>query len=342
MASNTPKRLYLLTHPRTASNLLTRILALDDQTDVLSSGRQEGNFFFDVMALRWFKPGLPSRHINTWTQEERQKLRHAYQSCFEAVENHAGRAESLGKSVFVKEHVPWLCEPVTETRFIFGNDSVNEPVWMVETNLGRTRTESNETVLPDEFLQIWCPTFLIRHPALVFPSLYRTAIGIQGTEAARNDEGVHKLEMTVRCSRRLYDWYLKRLSSDNEGANEVWSINLDADDVMTEPKVILRYAEIIGFDPTKLRFSWGEASKEDLNQMGKAETRMRSTLIASTGIVEGKTAANLNLDEEARKWRIEFGEDMGGKVEGWVREAMPDCECIKERRLKPVLPIINK
>ena len=62
---------------------------------------------------------------------------------------------------------------------------------------------------------------------------------------------------------------------------------------------------------------------------------MASTISSSAGIVEGKTSKGLVLDEEGRKWKVEFGEEEGSKIEKWVRDAMPDYEYLKDKRLRP-------
>ena len=62
---------------------------------------------------------------------------------------------------------------------------------------------------------------------------------------------------------------------------------------------------------------------------------MLSTLSASTGIVEGKTSNDLDIDKEVKKWKVEFEEEGGAHIEKWVRDAMPDYEYLKSRRLRP-------
>jgi len=58
--------------------------------------------------------------------------------------------------------------------------------------------ERHETVLPDEVLRQWNPAFLVRHPALPSPSLYRTTMDLQGAEAAKREGAYQRLKMTMR------------------------------------------------------------------------------------------------------------------------------------------------
>lgn len=69
--------------------------------------------------------------------------------------------------------------------------------------------------------------------------------------------------------------------------------------------------------------------------MSKVGQRMLSAISASSGIITGKTSINLDIDTEAKKWKEEFGEQEGEKVERMVRAAMPDYEFMKAKRLRP-------
>lgn len=84
-----------------------------------------------------------------------------------------------------------------------------------------------------------------------------------------------------------------------------------------------------------MKFSWAPASKEELDKMQGSERRMRLTISASAAIIKGITSTDLDIDEEAKKWRVEFGEEEGEKIEKWVRAVMPDNEYMKAKRLRP-------
>jgi hypothetical protein len=330
MASEAPRKFYLLTYPRTASNLLVQILALDDQPSLLSEGRRE---YFFAPTLRW-KLGpskLGGKHLNEWTQEERKSLMESFQTCSEALQAQTNIAAEQGKNIFVKEHVPWLVEPTAETKWVFGEESIDETPWTADIKdfPEQTRSLSNETIFSDEFLKTWSPTFLIRHPALVFPSNYRTCIDLEGVEAAKV-EAYHAIEMSMHWSRALFDWYTRHAPS----ADGVWPIVLDADDIILEPDVVRKYSELLNLDSSRLKFSWDPVPNEQLEKMSMPEKRMKSTIAASAGIVKGKAAVNLDIAEEATKWKAEFGEEEGRKIENWVRAAMPDYEYMRGKRLR--------
>jgi hypothetical protein len=103
---------------------------------------------------------------------------------------------------------------------------------------------------------------------------------------------------------------------------------------MTNPTIVAKYAQLIGLDPERLKFQWKPAGEDELAKLGPEARRMKSTISASGGIVEGKTSVGIDIDVEAGKWKKEFGEVEGAKIERWVRAAMGDYEYLRERRLK--------
>ncbi|KAK4982813.1 hypothetical protein LTR66_009082 [Elasticomyces elasticus] len=333
------RRFYLLTYPRSASNLLVRILALDKQPNVTSGDL--GGYFFISSYLLMKHLKLRGKHIEEWTQDQRTQMMQSYQDSFNKLEEHVESGEAEDKIVFVKEHGEFMVEPTAQTRFLFGQNSVEELPWTVQipSTYGPETTHSsfNETVLPDEFLRTWLPTFLVRHPALVFPSHYRTIIQNENVEAAEAGEAQKALVMTLHWSRSLYDWYTQHLcKTDTKPNGDVtWPLVVDADDIMTKPEVMIRLCEILGMDPTKLQFTWKPASDVELAQLPSIRKIMLSTLLASAGVIREKSSIDLDIDVEAEKWRSEFGQREGEKMEKWVRAAMPDYEFMKARRLRP-------
>jgi hypothetical protein len=54
----------------------------------------------------------------------------------------------------------------------------------------------------------------------------------------------------------------------------------------------------------------------------------------STTINTKKTAGDIDINEEGRKWRDEFGEEDAQMIEKYVRAAMSDYEFLKSKRLR--------
>jgi hypothetical protein len=198
-----------------------------------------------------------------------------------------------------------MIEPVAETKFIYGEESTDGIAWTVNTDADQTHSALNKTILPDEFLKTWFPTFLISHPALVFSSNYRTYVDNEGKDAVKNEANLQALEMTYHWTCKLYHWYSQHFQTSETKSSKgiVWPIVLDADDIMLEPELVFKYAKIIGLDPAKLKFSWTPKRKEELDKLCDVEKRMLSTISASSGIVEGKIASGIVIDDEVVKWK---------------------------------------
>ena len=131
MDPDPPRRFWLLTYPRTASNLLVRMLALDDQPNLVSSEKR-GYFFMPPMTLRMHQLKTVYRRPDEWTQDERARLMESYQSRFEAFQTYADTAEAQGKDIFVKEHVPWLINPIAESKWVFVENITDESACVVK------------------------------------------------------------------------------------------------------------------------------------------------------------------------------------------------------------------
>ncbi|KAI0105337.1 hypothetical protein GGR51DRAFT_199550 [Nemania sp. FL0031] len=330
MTVDTPqkRRYWLLTMPRTASNMLVRVLNLDSQG--VRPAHNGGYFFFPSMMARLDKYGKPWQE---WTSEDHAMVQGGVEQSFNALQDYLEAADDEGQKVFVKEHISFLNAPYYEQEYTYGTVVGNESS-PPETLLARgfthsTRSSLNLTTLPDEFLTTWNPTFLIRHPALMLSSLYRTAmkdIEVDGRRRAKKEP--YEIEATMKFTRSLYDFYANYF-----GKNSQWPIVLDADDVIAYPELVKKYAGIVGLDPDKLRFSWEKTSEEQLEKLRAAEKIMLGSINASTGVDKGKMAGDIDINAEAEKWRAEFGEEGGRKLERWVQEAMPDYEYLRSRRL---------
>lgn len=321
-------RFWLITAPRTASNMLVKMLNLDEQG--VRPAWHGGYFFMNGTMRRMM---MLTKSMSEWTEEETKELEAVHQECFDKLQDYVEAAEKEGQKIFVKEHAMMFNQTFFESQYNFGAESVagKQPSLLAQRGVENpTRSSHNITWLPDEFLQLWKPTFLIRNPAMMLPSLYRTCLNEAEAEGFRRPTNEPMLnETTMKWNRTLFDFYENYYSGDSQ-----WPIVLDADDVMTNPAVVLKYAELAGLDAEKVRFSWDKASEETLKSLSSRESRMLSSINASSKVDSSKVAGNIDLDKEAAKWREEFGEEGGRKLERWVREAMPHYEYMHARRLR--------
>ena len=338
------QHLYIITYPRTASSLLMRILALPEQPNTLCE--ESGGYFFLPALVRMRELGLMERPYSEWTDEQRGELMKSFQNCFDKLHTHFEDARVTGQTAVVKEHCPFMIDPVALMKFGSTSEElslVTDKPWKLKLSTPwdhatpcdlKDSLFSNDTILPDTFLMSWLPTFLIRHPIVVFPSYYRVFVSNSKRKPGQMQsvQGQMLRHMTLKWTRNLYDWYMSiwlRLGSESQKA----PIILDADDILNSPQVIKKYCRLVGLDESKLQFSWEPLSQEELSKHTRFKRRMRDTLFASSGIQTDKIAANLNLDTELAKWNKEFGEEAGLRIRDWVVAALPDYTYLQSKRL---------
>lgn len=318
-------RYWLITSPRTASNMLVKILNLDEQG--VRHVKNGGYFFMPAVPRRFLSHLKP---MKDWTEEERQGVAEPQQKCFDNLQEHVTAAEQEGQLLFVKEHAIMMNDPFFESQYAHGSDAVEGEAGTLRMNGvdEPTRSALNLTSMPDEFLKTWKPTFLVRHPAMMLPSLYRTCQDFEVDGFRRPNDQPMVVERTMKWVRTLYEFYNEYFGEENQ-----WPLVLDADDIMKNPELVTKYARLAGLDPSKLRFSWDKASDEEVKQLPHVQQIMLSSINASSKVDPSKIAGDIDIEKEAIKWREEFGEDGGRNLEQWVRDALPDYNFLHSRRL---------
>ncbi|KAH8668287.1 hypothetical protein BGZ60DRAFT_431555 [Tricladium varicosporioides] len=334
MTTPPPRRIFLITGPRTASNLLVKILAPDSQPEVQPAGPHGGYYFLPaVLAINQLH--VRGKHVDEWTEDERTKMMHAYQAGLNNLEAYTREAESNGKIAFVKEHANMFFGPQAGSKLQFPGREVKDTPWVAELAGKTERSVKNETLIPDELLKSFTPAFLIRNPVLAFPSFLRTMVKLP-PGVVSSVEAELPIGMTLTAHRSMYEFYADLYSKEPKGDGESWPLVLDADDVINNQDIVIRMAELLGLDSSKLQFSWEAKTKEQIEQTPAIWKVMLSSLDASHGILPEKAASSqtLDIDVEAKKWKEEFGEERGTTVERLVREAMPDYEYLNSKRMR--------
>ncbi|KAF2683328.1 hypothetical protein K458DRAFT_478262 [Lentithecium fluviatile CBS 122367] len=287
----------LLTIPRTASHLLTQLLNLPAQLSIIRSpNRKDGYLFLSVAAQR-FRNKLTERPASQWTEEEKQGLQDAFQTGFDDWVALIEEAERQGKGTYVKEHVHWLVDPVAEERLLEGVDATEAEkhvfkLYMPFPNdspIAESNNLDNITTLPTPFFSHLSPTFIIRHPALTFPSCLRTTIDIEGLPIALSSPRTQAWECTYSWTLSLYNFYAHHPSFPRATRVKgvTYPIVIDAADLVDEGLVRV-YAKAVGFDEECVRFEWGAAGEEEVGRLGAAERRMKSSILGSRGVESGK------------------------------------------------------
>ncbi|KAJ5094160.1 hypothetical protein N7456_010021 [Penicillium angulare] len=344
-----PRRILLISIPRTASNLLLKILNIPKQPNLLTSPKG-GYFFYPAFlenaaaGLQFEKPG------DQWTKEEKNKAQESFQKCLDSLEEWSTKANDENQVMFSKEHAYWMFSPaalqehntgVHDEEF-FKSFRVNTPEKYSET---KTYSASNQTIFSDEYLQSWKMAFIIRHPALAWPSMYRAmlklhAVGMIDEDGVKGSSFTH---MTMKWTRMLYDWCLEQ--PDAPVAPPV----IDAHDLIHHPEVVLQLCDQLGLDKNVVQFEWKDknepkkslqwathnpdATAEEVKFHQTGASFMLSTLEESTGIVKDKAPETIDIEAELVKWKEEFGEEVGLLVYQAVKSSMPDYEYLTARRL---------
>jgi hypothetical protein len=318
-----PTHNILFTIPRTASNLVVRILNLPKQQPI-ARHPEDGYFFLPTQRHRYMHSTAGSP-VQDWTNDQRCGMDAALHDSSTAWQNWVEQAHLQGKSTYIKEHINWMVRPIVETNFLYN------------PNETKKEFDTNPTCIPDSFLRIIRPTFLIRHPALVVPSLVRTALDNEGMREVLD----HSSEMTMQWE-TTYNWHislyrhilgLSTYPSLSHDPDITFPIILDASDVSDE-SLVRKYATAVGLNADALQFDWNAAA--DLEGMEKIDARMKDTLLKSRGVLVEKMTRVADIDVVAMKkeWTSEFGEDLGPRVGRLVESAMKDYEWMWERRMK--------
>lgn len=195
---------------------------------------------------------------------------------------------------------------------------------LLEPKDSEVRISNNPTLLPDDFMLSFAPIFLIRHPALVFPSWYKMG---HNTFGADIDDYDFPVEVSFRWSRILYDWYLNVSSEPSSRSPQTQSRKptvIDADDTMSDRGALERVCHQLQLDPQHLAFEW-QAAKTGLFPWF-------SSIQKSTGVDMSKLSKGLDIQREFLKWENEFGSHVAQKLLHFVELAMPDYEYLLAQR----------
>lgn len=350
--SKRARRVYLFTHPRVASNLLVKILNLNKQN--VPPTDKGGGYFFRDPVLQTIRLRIRHKPVTIWTEDELTTIRDLYEKSFSGLNQWLDTAENNNQVAFIKEHVGFLADPVSQAKCQTAGSGHHRQDKGIDEKAADVGTQSallpkqwqlgeccndiecltpsplNETVLSDEFLLSFTPTFLIRHPACVFPSNFRARFA--RTMPATDTEALEmvaemKQWVTFRWTRNLYQFY---------ASNGIEPLVLDADDVIYSREVVVKYAKHVGLDVNKLTWDWEPAEmKKPENDLVALQQRYTATITCSSGVRQDKSTRGLDLELEKKKWKEEFGEIIGHKMVGWVEAAMEDYKFFHGRRLKP-------
>ncbi|CAN9432057.1 unnamed protein product [Alternaria sp. RS040] len=304
---------YLLTHPRSASNLFQTMMA--KQPGYQNSGYKLFEAGFAALGE------LEKGKLCEWSEEERGKLYDSFRAAFEKLEDELDDCAKNGKQAFMKEHAILLLGPDKIFQSIYPDDKA--PSLIVHQRNAPQNGDTvptNPTSVPDNLLLSLQPIFQIRHPMLMFPSMVRAQRAWKAE--TRPCSPYCRAVLTLKHSRALYDWYVKY------GAKAgITPRVIDADDIMNNPAAVRQLCEQTGLSADDVQYEWEERKVED-----PLMARFLSTINASKGIKPGLGAKGKTLEAEKKKWVEEWGEEDAEDMARFVSEALPDYEYLHSRR----------
>ncbi|KAJ5473545.1 hypothetical protein N7475_003111 [Penicillium sp. IBT 31633x] len=332
--NNNKQRVLLVSVPRTASNLLVKILNIHNQPNAITN-KMGGYFFYDAF-MKAGRDGRLTKPLSQWTADEKLEIKSAFQQALDDLEAYSTQARTANKIMFAKEHAFWFLNPGSFTSRM---NSPEPPEQMQEFHMSipecygsPTFSPNNKTILPDEYLRTWQLAFIIRHPALAWPSMYRAMQKLSKTGFIDEDgvKGVSIMNMSLEWTRKLFDWCLEQPDES------VTPLVIDANDVIHNPGAVTKFCEKFGLDTACMQFEWDDAKSAgnaELEKQKEQNSIFLSTLQESTGVLKDKAPASVDIDTEVAKWRVEFGDEIAQMLEKATRDSMPDYEYLKANRV---------
>ena len=342
--SLTKSRLWLVYFPRAAHHLFMRMLSCQPNLEMIE-------------VLTHLAPVVPQTirlSSNETLNEAREECEILKQTTRQGVERWMRDIDNLehqGKRVLNSYSVAFHISPAAHNRWLnhwrheksgsleLVSPSINGealtsdtdkmripsslPYWHLEPS---QTSKTNPTIFSDSFLRSHIPIFLIRHPALAFPSTIRVASEYFNTQVG---DVFMNLILRYKWHKILYDWYMaNRVATGNPPV-----VVLDADDLMYNPQAVEKLCSRTGLDPELVKYEWNANPNGKLETTYENEDVFLNTLAASSGVVKGKGSDGVEIDVEAQKWKLEFGVQRATMLEKLVRDAMKDYDYLRARSI---------
>ncbi|KAK2865067.1 hypothetical protein FQN49_003945 [Arthroderma sp. PD_2] len=317
---------FLFSHARTASNLLCRLLS--DQPGFMQSEYHfQPAFLFARKSFDWGP-------LTDITDEQRREFDELHQEGMNNLQKARDAAIAENKRLFVKNHTFHVWEPSSLSQSMWGGTPASP--FTARTGPDASTIRTNPTLFPDEFLTSWQPVFLVRHPALAFESWYRAEIRVEPIDILSKS---WSYLTTFQYSRQLYDWLVANGHNDTSekengsGARKnPLPIVLDADDII-DGESMAKLCKICDMDPECIRYKWEKSVPADSATLGARQLSYMGGIWGSTSIDKSKSSRGLNMEAKYDSWKEEFGITAADQLCKRVRDAMPDYEYLKSKKI---------
>ncbi|GAM91329.1 hypothetical protein ANO11243_093780 [Dothideomycetidae sp. 11243] len=304
--STSPSQVLLLSQPRTACHLLERVLSKQPNVKYLNH---------PLVAARPAQVAMLSDE--SVANDIPQKLRDAHadlvNEAMKTWEAALKEANDKGKTLFVHDHPHFALSPHRALEFLSARTS---------DDLARTAGSGNFTLVRDDLLLRpgTVPILTFRHPALVVPAIYRAML--------KTEKSVTKSTVPVSCYawlRHLYEFFV---------SNGITPVPVEAEDYMSSEEFSRHLATKAGLNPENCIFKWEKWAKEQQQQMPQVVRELLQTLINSDGLLPEKVVRRVSIEEEAPKWKQEFGDGVGTWLEEIALRSMTNYEFLLSKKLR--------
>jgi len=325
-----PLRLFVFSHPRTASNLFCKIFSEHPSIDL-----EKYTFYYAYLG----GTDAQARGMEQF-QKTLNEMGHrpSYQTSLDNLETIIAKAEAkVGiRNYMTREDV---------IKDIIGGPRVVPPAPKMEDNMLDVPEDKrkqimhipyrdlgapviNPTVLPDRFLKTLAPIFLIRHPAKQTGSTYRVL------KSTLDDPSTADYDVltSYRFSRLLFDYfrsYYLHEKDNSDGGKLAWPIVVDADDLLNDTEGLLRrFCALVEIDHDGVIYNWDEGKSKD-HFLGS----FMETLNGSLGVVKNKSPEKPDIAKESKKWEAEWGPELTQELLQYAENTLPDYEYLYQFRL---------
>ncbi|EFQ98482.1 hypothetical protein MGYG_01510 [Nannizzia gypsea CBS 118893] len=305
--------IFLFSVSRTLSNVFCRLLSAQPGWVQSDYHFQEG-FFHAREQFQW----APLAEIS---DEMRLEYIDQAHKGVEALQKAREDAIRQDKHIFVKNHSFFAVEPSALLDKVKGGKELpsltivprplaSEQEGDVSTT--PTRPKTNPTFLPDEYLALWQPVFIIRHPALVVESWYRAETRVSPVNVRDRVWSY----LSFRYSRSLYDWYASNATASNgtetavdgKGASFLRPIVVEADDILSG-ECLTKFCDACGMSAEHIKYEWEQIPPEG-QDVSVRHLSYLGGLWQSTGLDQSKSSKGLDMDVRYGKWKEEFGDSV--------------------------------
>ncbi|ESK90855.1 hypothetical protein Moror_16493 [Moniliophthora roreri MCA 2997] len=328
-----PLRLWLASHPRTASNLFLRLL---EATEKIEQKRYACvDAFFRGPERQTGKGG---KTIPLLSDDNTATM--TYQRALDEYQMWLVETEAKGKIPLIKEHTCLITPSATINAYINDyRDTKPSPV-VVDNMIDVRETNSrnllfpvaNHTVFPDRFLATLTPIIIIRHPAKIAYSYARVdrALGLQPSV-----DPDYPMVVSMKWQRMIYDFYAAFFAANprsDEDRKAITPVVIDGDRLVANTRYQMEeLCRRLGLDTSVVAYSWEAIDIPYDNDGARAYIEK---VCKSTGVIHDPDALKpIDIEQEAKKWAEEWDEQSAARMKRCVEEAMDDYEYLLKRSI---------